>query len=94
MITGNAIAPRTEDESYIGQRNGGGRFPIFKSFDFSASRPVKIWKYRATIGVRLFDSLGRFNPRDVQQNVASPRFGSFFNSVPRDFQTFVELARW
>jgi len=30
----------------------------------------------------------------VQQNVASPRFGSFFNSVPRDFQTFVELARW
>jgi len=83
-----------EDQSYVGQRNGAGRFPWFKSFDFSASRPVKIWKYRATVGVRLFDALGLFNPRDVQQNIASPNFGHFFNSVPRDFQTFVELARW
>ena len=83
-----------EDESYIGQRNGGGRFPIFKSFDFSASRPVKIWKYRATIGVRLFDALGTFNPRDVQQNIASPNFRGFFNGVPRDFQTFIEFSRW
>ena len=83
-----------ENQSYLGQRNGAGRFPLFKSFDFSASRPVKIWKYRATIGVRLFDALGTFNPRDVQQNIASPNFGGFFNGVPRDFQTFVELARW
>jgi hypothetical protein len=83
-----------EDQSYVGQRNGAGRFPWFKSFDFSASRPFKIWKYRATIGVRLFDALGMFNPRDVQQNLASPNFGRFFNGVPRDFQTFVELARW
>ena len=83
-----------EDQSYVGQRNGAGRYPIFKSFDFSASRPVKIWKYRATIGVRLFDALGTFNPRDVQQNLASPNFGRFFNGVPRDFQTFVEFSRW
>ena len=83
-----------EDQSYIGERNGAGRFPMFKSFDFSASRPVKIWKYRATIGVRLFDALGAFNPRDVQQNIGSPNFGRFFNGVPRDFQTFVEFSRW
>jgi hypothetical protein len=83
-----------EDQSYIGARNGGGRYPFFKSFDFSASRPVKLWKYRATIGVRLFDALGTFNPRDVQQNIVSPNFGRFFNGVPRDFQTFVEFSRW
>jgi TonB-dependent receptor-like protein len=81
------------DQSFIGQRNGAGRYPAFASFDFSASRPVRIWKYRATIGVRMFDALGRFNPRDVQQNVASPLFGHFFNGVPRDFQTFIELGR-
>lgn len=82
-----------EDQSYIGPRNGAGRYPTFASFDFSASRPVKLWKYRVTFGVRMFDALGRFNPRDVQQNVASPRFGQFFNGVPRDFQTFIELGR-
>jgi carboxypeptidase family protein/TonB-dependent receptor-like protein len=83
-----------EDQSYIGPRNVAGRYPTFASFDFSASRPVKIWKYRATVGVRLFDALGNFNPRDVQQNVASPLFRGFFNGVPRDFQTFVEFSRW
>jgi len=83
-----------ENQSYVGLRNSTGRFPTFASFDFSASRPVKVWKYRATIGVRLFDALGRFNPRDVQQNSASPAFGRFFNGVPRDFQTFIELGRW
>ena len=83
-----------EDQSYVGTRNGAGRFPTFASFDFSASRPVKVWKYRATVGVRLFDSLGRFNPRDVQQNIASPGFGHFYNGVPRDFQTFIELGKW
>ncbi len=80
-----------EDQSYVGPRNGGGRYPIFASFDFSASKPVKIWKYRAIVGVRMFDALGRFNPRDVQNNLASPDFGSFYNTVPRDFQTFVRL---
>ena len=45
-------------------------------------------------GVRLFDALGIFNPRDVQQNLASPNFGRFFNGVPRDFQTFIEFSRW
>lgn len=83
-----------EDQSYVGARNGAGRYPTFASFDFSASRPVKLWKYRATFGVRLFDSTGRFNPRDVQQNIASRNFGLFFNGVPRDFQTFIELGRW
>jgi len=46
------------------------------------------------LGPGEFDSLGRFNPRDVQQNIASPNFGHFFNGVPRDFQTFIELGRW
>ncbi|MGE5246576.1 MAG: carboxypeptidase regulatory-like domain-containing protein [Betaproteobacteria bacterium] len=80
-----------EDQSFVGRRNSGGRYPVFASFDFSASKPVKIWKYRAVLGVRLFDALNRFNPRDVQNNLASPAFGSFYNTVPRDFQTFVQL---
>ena len=53
---------------------------------------MKIWKYRATVGIRLFDALDRFNPRDVQQNIASPAFGAFYNTVPVDFQTFIELG--
>jgi hypothetical protein len=79
-----------EDQSFVGPRNRN-RYPVFASFDFSASKPVKIWKYRAIVGVRLFDAFDRFNPRDVQNNIVSPAFGSFYNTVPRDFQTFVRL---
>ena len=82
-----------EDQSIIGQQNGAGRFPIFATFDFSVSRPVKIWKYKATLGLRMFDTTDRFNPRDAQRNIASPAFGGFYNPVPFDFQTFVELGR-
>jgi hypothetical protein len=91
--TGFPLSTLAQDQSYIGGRNQAGRYPTFFSFDFSASRPVKIWKYTATIGVRMFDAFGTFNPRDAWRNVGSPNFGQFANGVPRDFQTFIELGR-
>jgi hypothetical protein len=91
--SGFPLSTMAEDQSYIGGRNQTGRYPTFFSFDFSASRPVKIWKYTATIGVRMFDTLGTFNPRDAWRTVGSPNFGRFANGVPRDFQTFIELGR-
>jgi hypothetical protein len=93
LRSGFPLSTLAEDQSYVGGRNQTGRYPRFFSFDFSASRPVKIWKYTATIGVRMFDTLGTFNPRDAWRTLGSPNFGRFANGVPRDFQTFIELGR-
>jgi len=93
LHSGFPYSTLTEDQSqYIGGRNRAGRYPTFFSFDFSASKPVRIWKYKATVGIRLFDALGTFNPRDAWRIAGSPNFGQFANGVPRDFQTFVELG--
>jgi hypothetical protein len=40
-------------------------------------------KIHADIGIRVFNLLNHFNPRDFQQNVASPEFGGFYNGVGR-----------
>jgi len=93
LHTGFPYSTLTQDQAqYVGGRNEAGRYPTFFSFDFSASRPLRIWKYKATVGVRLFDALDVFNPRDAWRILGSPNFGQFGNGVPRDFQTFVELG--
>lgn len=86
----STLAP---NQSFVGARNQAGRYPTFFSFDFSASRPVRLWKYKATVGVRMFDALRTFNPRDAWRVMGSPFFGQFGNGVLPDFQTFVELGR-
>ena len=37
------------------------------------------------LGLRVFNALNQFNPRDVQNNLASPAFGGFYNPIPRSF---------
>jgi hypothetical protein len=39
------------------------------------------FKFRA--GLKVVNVLNHFNPRDVQQSLASPNFGRFYNSVGR-----------
>ena len=34
-------------------------------------------------GLHVIDAINHFQPRDVQQNIASPNFGTFYNSVRR-----------
>ncbi len=36
---------------------------------------------RARIGVAVFNVTNHFNPRDVQQNITSPNYGNFYNSL-------------
>jgi hypothetical protein len=69
----------------VGVRNQGGRFPALATVDLSLQRPFRIHGVKTRIGVRVFNALNRFNPRDVMNNVDSPLFGSFFNPIPRSF---------
>lgn len=79
-----------EERDFIGKRNRAGRYPRFSSLDLQATKrvplPVPAKKLHGSIGVRVFNLLNHFNPRDFQQNVASPQFGGFYNGVGRTFR--------
>ncbi|HUJ39678.1 MAG TPA: TonB-dependent receptor [Candidatus Acidoferrales bacterium] len=78
------------DLNFVGPRDEGGRFPAFASFDVQIVRPfrVKFHHHKPVIrvGLKVFNVTNHFNPRDVQDNIASPNFGDFYNGVGRQFR--------
>jgi len=79
-----------EERNFVGVRNRAGRFPRFASLDVQLTRQFHIpffgKKYKVRAGIKVFNLLNSFNPRDLQNNLVSPRFGEFFNSVERTFR--------
>jgi len=47
--------------------------------------------YHTQIGVKVYNITNHWNPRDVQSNVDSPDFGTFYNSVGRVFRGKFEI---
>jgi hypothetical protein len=72
-----------EFQDFVGTRNESGRLPTVSSLDFSLVRPLKFRKYRFTGGIKVYNALNKGNERDVQNNIASPDFGKFFNPIQR-----------
>jgi hypothetical protein len=72
-----------EDQDFVGVRNAGGRFPPLATLDISIVRTWKLLGYPVRYGVRGYHLLNQFMPRDVQNNIDSPAFGTFYNSIPR-----------
>ncbi len=71
-----------EDQRVVGGRNRGGRFPNAFTLDLAVTKDVRLTKTRrARVGVQVFNLTNHFNPRDVQNNVASPAFGQVANSA-------------
>jgi outer membrane receptor for ferrienterochelin and colicin len=81
----------TEDEfrEYVGPRNVD-RFPRFSSFDLQISRPLSLRvgerHVHTRVGIGVFNLFNHDNPRDVQNILASSRFGEFFNPAWREFR--------
>ena len=78
-----------EERDFVGPRNRAGRFPTFTSLDMQVMKSVSLpgrWKrYRAVLGLKVFNMTNHFNPRDFQNNLASDDFGAFYNGVGRKF---------
>jgi hypothetical protein len=72
-----------ESQDFVGERNRAGRLPRVRTFDFSFSRPWKVLKYRFNAGVRVYNIFGSAAERDVQNNITSPNYGSFYNPLER-----------
>ena len=87
-----------EDQDFVGPRNEGGRFPPLVTFDILITKGVTIpfrgKKYKGRVGLSIFNITNHWNPRDVQNNVNSSQFGSFFNSPDRSFRTKFELVKF
>jgi outer membrane receptor for ferrienterochelin and colicin len=89
LHTGFPYSVENELREYIGPRNVN-RFPRFSSFDLQVSRPISMpfgeRHLHARVGVGVFNLFNHFDPRDVQNNLASARFGGFFNSSWREYR--------
>jgi len=81
--TGFPYSVENEYREYIGARNVD-RFPRFSSVDLQITRPISVpfreHHIKARIGGGVYNLFGRFNPRDVQNDIASTNFGTFYNS--------------
>ena len=75
---------------FVGPRNDR-RFPAYLRVDFGIEHRFKIRKYRPWIGVRADNALSAFLPSDVQANISSPAFGTFYNSEYRQFRIQVRF---
>jgi hypothetical protein len=88
---------------YVGPRNEGRAFPTAVSLDVSVEWHVKfdklarklgaLGKMRPWIGFTLFNALDANLPIEVQSNVGSANFGTFYNSPLRQFRISVRFRR-
>lgn len=88
---------------YVGPRNDGLAFPTAVSLDVSVEWHVKfdkladklgsLGKMRPWIGFTLFNVLNADLPIDVQSNLGSANFGSFYNSPLRQFRISLRFRR-
>ena len=72
-----------QDQNFVGIRNAGGRFPNLYTLDLSIIRSATLLGRRVRFGFRGSHLLNEFNPRDVQNNIDSPAFKTFHNTLPR-----------
>jgi len=87
--TGFPYSVENQLREFVGPRNDE-RFRRFNSFDLQLVKQIRLpfrgKEHTAKIGFGVFNLFNHFNPRDVQNDLDSPRFGEFFNGPPRTFR--------
>ena len=87
--TGFPYSVIDQSREFVGPRNAE-RLPRFNSLDLMVTRPVTLpfpnKEIKARIGFSVYNILNHFNPRDVQNDIDSYRFGALFNGVGRTFR--------
>ena len=82
-----------EFQDFVGERNRTGRLPTVSTLDFTIARPWRVKKYRFVAGLKLYNALGTGDERDVQANIASPDYGTFYNPIQRSIGFLVSSSR-
>ena len=72
-----------ERQEYVGLPHPAGRRRRVVGLDVIVERRLQVRRLRPWVGLQVVNGLGRFNPRDVQNNVASGDFGTMYDSARR-----------
>ena len=83
--TGFPYSVQDEYRHYIGTLNSL-RLPPYFSLDLTAFKTFDLFRQKMDLGLQMFNLTNHFNPRDVQNNIASARFDGFFNSAWREYR--------
>jgi hypothetical protein len=87
-----------EQQDFVGPRNEGGRFPQLMTLDLLVTKglsiPFRGKKYKGRVGLTVFNIMNHWNPRDVQNNLASPQFGTFYNNAERSVRLKFEFVKY
>jgi len=77
---------------FAGARNDR-RFPTYVRLETGFERRITVAKVHPWLGLRVSNALNSFLPADVQSNLGSPAFGSFYNSEYRLFRINIRFER-
>ena len=82
-----------EFQDFVGPRNRTGRLPSVHTLDFTLARPWRLKKYRFRAGLKLYNVFGASAHRDVQDNITSSDYGTFYNPIERSIGFLIGSAR-
>ena len=91
--TGFPWSAVNEFQDFVGPRNESGRLPRVSTFDFTVTRPWRFKKYNFTAGIRVYNAFRTGDERDVQANVTSPQYGTFYNPIHRSIGIVLSAGR-
>lgn len=80
-------------QDFVGPRNRTGRLPTVSSLDFTVVRPMRLRRLRFTGGLKVYNAFNSGNERDVQANVSSPDYGTFYNPIRRSIGFVLTASR-
>ena len=78
---------------FVGPRNETHRFPAYARTEIGVEHRFRILSLRPWIGIRAYNAFDAFLPTDVQGNLGSPRFGTFYNSEYRQLRLQFRFER-
>ncbi|MGE3509492.1 MAG: TonB-dependent receptor [Vicinamibacterales bacterium] len=81
-----------ESLDFVGPRQGY-RFPRYLRTELGIEHRIRLGKLRPWVGVRVDNALQAWLPADVQANVTSPLYGTFYNSEYRQFRIQFRFQR-
>jgi hypothetical protein len=78
---------------FVGPRSRAGRLPTVSTLDFQLWRNWRFKKYRFRGGIKMYNVFGASADRDVQNNLTSPNYGTFYNPIERSIGFVIGSAR-
>ena len=82
--TGFPWSAVNEFQDYVGTRNEAGRLPTVSHARFLSGATARVFASTASSGgIKIYNAFASGSNRDVQNNITSPDYGTFYNPIQR-----------